>query len=112
MGVLVQRLGLSVYECGLDCLKVPGAIVVPEQLVDCHKGIGDAELAVMVFGKVHGVRELGSEPFYGFCSSGSLFCRRIHAESLYKAVAVPYLVAECGALLNLGLIVEDIVTCA
>ena len=29
--------GLSV--CGLDCLKIPGAVVVPEELVDGHEGI-------------------------------------------------------------------------
>ena len=66
----------------------------------------------MVLYQGHSVRQLGTEPLNSFRSGGSLFCRRIHAESLHETVAVPYFVAESGTLFYLGLIVEDVVTCA
>ena len=50
LGWLARRAGNQKPINGhrLDNLEIPRAVVVPEQLVDGHQGIGDAELGVMV----------------------------------------------------------------
>ena len=55
---LVEWLTIS----GLNSLKIPGAIVIPEQLVDSHKGVGDPELGIIVLHLSHCLIELILEP--------------------------------------------------
>ena len=48
-GGIICSLVDSFPVCRLDRFKVPGAVFIPEQLVDRHQGIGDTELAIEVF---------------------------------------------------------------
>ena len=55
------------------------------------------------------VGEFCGKPFYRKAGRCSLGFGGIHLPAFHKTVTVPYLVAECGALLDLGFIVEDVV---
>ena len=96
-------------EGGLDELQIPRAELVPEEFVDGHQSIGDAELGVMVFDRLDGLGKEVVEPLDGDPRRLLLLRLLVYAPTADKSVGVPDLSAEIASLLDLGLIVKDIV---
>ena len=95
--------------CGLDELEVPAAVVVPEELVDGHQGVGDAQLGVVVLHRLYRAREQAVEPFHGHCRFAGLRGVPVDLPSRDEPPRVPYLAAEVASLLDLRLVIEYVV---
>ena len=94
----------------LHNFEIESRIVLPEQTVDCHQGIADAELGEEVLNLGKCAVELGVEPLdsltavLGLLNVGNF-------PSLNQAEGVPNLVVEVTALFAQCLVKEDVVTC-
>ena len=84
-----------------DDFKIPGAELIPEELIDSHQGVTDAELAEIVLHLGYGLCEQIAEPADCRCRGLALRCVRIHLPALYETEGIPHLAAEIASLLYL-----------
>ena len=100
----------SLAVCRLDSLEVPRAVVIPEELVNRHQGIGDPKLGIVVFHLCDYLVKPITEPLDCHFVDIALLKRFINFPTLYETEGVPYLVAEIPALLHLGFVIEYVVS--
>ena len=105
----IRRLVDALTVSRLYSLKVPGAILIPEEFVDAHQRIGDPELGIMVLDDLDCLVQFIFEPYYCQPIDITLLKFFVNCPALNKTERVPDLVAEIPALLNLRLIIEYVV---
>ena len=104
--------GLCVHlfaESGFDGLQQPSAEIVPEEFIDAHQGVGDAEFGEMVVHRRDGLGEFVVKPSDGGGGGFGLCFVRVGFPALDEAVGVPDFRAEVASLLDHRLVVEDVV---